>query len=55
MKIRFLGTGSAFTLKNFQTNIAIEQNGKWLLLDAGGDIRFSLNNVGMSYKDLDAL
>lgn len=55
MKIRFLGTGSAFTLKNFQTNIAIEQNGKWLLLDAGGDIRFSLNNVGMSYKDLDAI
>ena len=55
MRIKFLGTGSAFTLKNFQSNLAIEQNGKWLLLDAGGDIRFSLKNVGMSYKDVDAV
>jgi ribonuclease BN (tRNA processing enzyme) len=55
MKIKFLGTGSAFTLKNFQTNLAIEQNGKWLLLDAGGDIRFSLRDAGLSYKDLDGI
>ena len=55
MRINFLGTGSAFTLKNFQSNLAIEQNGKWLLLDAGGDIRFSLKNAGMSYKDVDAV
>jgi len=55
MRIKFLGTGSAFTLKNFQTNLAIEQNGKWLLLDAGGDIRFSLKEAGLSYKDIDAV
>jgi hypothetical protein len=39
MRIKFLGTGSAFTLKNYQSNLAIEQNGKRLLLYAGGDIR----------------
>lgn len=55
MKIKFLGTGSAFTLKNFQTNMAIEQNGKWLLLDAGGDIRFSLKENNLSIKDIDAI
>lgn len=55
MRIKFFGTGSAFTLKNFQTNIGIEQNGKWLLLDVGGDIRFSLKNAGMSYKDINSV
>jgi ribonuclease BN (tRNA processing enzyme) len=55
MQIKFLGTGSAFTLKNFQSNLAIEQNGKWLLADAGGDIRFSLRDAGLSYKDVDAV
>jgi ribonuclease BN (tRNA processing enzyme) len=55
MKIKFLGTGSAFTLKNYQSNMIIEQNRKRLLLDAGGDIRFSLRDAGLSYKDLDAI
>jgi len=54
MKIKFIGTGSAFTLKNFQSNIIIEENGKRLLLDAGGDIRFSLKAAGLSYKDIDS-
>jgi ribonuclease BN (tRNA processing enzyme) len=55
MKITFLGTGSAFTVKNYQTNLLIEQNGKNLLIDAGGDIRFSLKEQGLSYKNIDAL
>jgi ribonuclease BN (tRNA processing enzyme) len=55
MKIKFLGTGSAFTLKNYQSNFIIEQNGKRLLLDAGGDIRFSLRDAGLSYKDIDGV
>ena len=42
MRIGFAGTGSAFTMKNYQTNTLIEQNGKYLLIDAGMDIRFSL-------------
>ena len=54
MKIIFLGTGSAFTLNNNQTNFLIEQNGKYLLIDAGTDIRFSLVEKALSYKDIDA-
>lgn len=55
MKLKFIGTGSAFTLKNFQTNTLIERNGKNLLIDAGTDIRFALKKVGLSYKNIDAL
>jgi len=28
MKIVFLGTGSAFTMKNWQTNLMLQENGK---------------------------
>jgi ribonuclease BN (tRNA processing enzyme) len=55
MKIHFLGTGSAFTLKNFHSNYLIESNNKFLLIDAGSDIRFSLNNMKKSYKDIDSV
>ena len=55
MKIIFAGTGSAFTMENYQTNTVIQRNGKNLLIDAGMDIRFSLRDVGMSYKDIDSL
>jgi len=55
MKIRFLGTGSAFCTKNYQTNILIEKNDSRLLIDAGGDIRFSLKEHGLSYKDINSV
>lgn len=55
MKIKFLGTGSAHCLKNFNTNIMIEKNGKKLLFDAGSDVKWSLNEAGLSYLDLDAI
>jgi len=55
MKIQFLGTGSAFCTKNYQTNILIEKNGSRLLVDAGGDIRFSLKENGLSYKDINSV
>jgi len=55
MKIGFAGTGSAFTMKNFQTNTLVGKNGKHLLIDAGMDIRFSLAEMGLTYKDIDAL
>jgi len=55
MKIVFLGTGSAFTLANWQTNILVERNGKNLLIDAGSDIRHSLHAAELSYKDIDAV
>lgn len=60
MKITFLGTGSAFTMRNHQTNILITQNNKNLLIDAGTDIRFSLSpSIGRipsrTYKDIDSI
>jgi len=62
MKIHFLGTGSAFTSKNnngsfsnFQSNFLIESGNRFLLFDAGTDIRFSLASIGKSYKDLDSV
>lgn len=54
MKIKCIGTGSAFTLKNYHTNFILEDNGKNMLVDAGSDLRFSLKDIGMSYKDIDA-
>jgi ribonuclease BN (tRNA processing enzyme) len=55
MKITFLGAGSAFTMKSWQTNILIEEKGMRLLLDCGSDIRFALRDAGLSYKDIDAV
>ncbi len=55
MKITFVGTGSAFTMKNFQTNTLITRNDKNFLIDAGGDIRFSLGKLGLCYKDINAI
>jgi len=54
MELLFLGTGSAFTLKNFQTNMLLsdENSNLSLLIDCGSDIRFSLANRGLSYKDI---
>lgn len=54
-KIIALGTGSAFTMKNWQTNFIIERNDKRLLVDCGGDIRFSLRDQGLTFKDIDAI
>ena len=55
MNLIFPGTGSAFTLKNFNSCMLIEHNGKNFLVDGGADIRFSLNKIGKSYKDIDAV
>ncbi len=55
MKIIFAGTGSAFTMRNFQTNLVIQKNGKNLLVDCGGDARHSLAAVGLKAKDIDAV
>lgn len=55
MNFTFLGTGSAFTNENFQSNAVIEVNGKKLLIDAGGDIRRSLKAAGVNLWDLDGI
>lgn len=55
MKFTFIGTGSAFTLKNYNTSFIIERNNKRLLIDCGTDIRFALNEVGLKYNNIDAV
>lgn len=57
MRIKFLGSGSAFTVgdNNYHSNILIEKNGRRLLLDCGGDIRFSLHEAGLRMSDIDEI
>lgn len=55
MKITFLGTGSAFCTKNYQTNIVLTNNDKNFLIDAGGDLKWSLKEAKLSYKSIDAV
>lgn len=56
MKLTFLGTGSAFTMKNWQTNMLMEfDDGYKLLIDCGGDIRFALAEYGLSYLDINGV
>ena len=54
LKITFLGSGSAFTIDghNYQSNLLLEKDNDSLLIDAGGDIRFSLHELGMSHTDI---
>jgi len=55
MEILFLGTGSAFCFQNYQSNLLIKQGDKFLLVDAGGDLRFSLIDANISIQDIDSL
>lgn len=58
MKLIFLGTGNAFTVghDNFQSNMLFENEaGQYFLFDCGSDIRHSLNEQGLSHRDIDAL
>ena len=56
MEIYAVGTGSAFTYKNWQSNFIIRQNNKYLLIDCGGDIRHSMfQDFGLTSADLDAI
>lgn len=55
IEIIALGTGSAFSLKNWQTNFVIKSGKKNLLVDCGSDIRHSLTRQGLSYLDIDAM
>ena len=55
MKLIFAGTGAAFNLDSYQTNVIIQHNGKNLLVDAGMFAPLALRDIGMTYKDIDAL
>lgn len=53
MKIKFIGVGSAFTTpRYYQSNLLVfSRSGKKLLLDCGTDIRFSLSEYDISFRD----
>ena len=54
MKLQFVGSGSAFTLENYQSNTLIEaENSAKLLIDCGADVRFALKDLGLGYRDID--
>jgi len=53
--ITALGTGSAFTTENYQSNFIVEINNKKLLIDCGTDIRHSLKTAQMTSADIDAI
>lgn len=57
MKLRFIGTGSAFTVGgNYNSNMYFESDeGKRLLIDCGGDARHALHELGLSHKDIHAV
>ncbi len=57
MKIKFIGVGSAFTTPEYyQSNLLITaRSGKKFLVDCGTDIRFSLNECGVSNEEIDAV
>ncbi len=57
MKLIFIGTGSAFTMSGFQSNMVLEDtaSNKRLLIDCGGDARHALAKAGLGAKDIDAL
>ena len=54
MKLIFIGSGSAFSLDNYQSNMILRaDNGANLLIDCGADVRHALKNQGLSYRDID--
>ncbi len=55
MKMTFIGSGSAFTIDNYHSNILIENECRKLLIDCGSDARFSLAEIGYSYDDVDSV
>jgi phosphoribosyl 1,2-cyclic phosphodiesterase len=56
MKLTFLGSGSAFTYTNRQSNLLFESDsGKKLLLDCGTDIRHSLSLLNYSHLDVNSV
>lgn len=55
MKITWLGTGTINSYNNYHTNALITKDEHNLLLDCGGDIRFSLHEQGYTYKDIESV
>jgi ribonuclease BN (tRNA processing enzyme) len=57
MKITFIGVGSQFSTPDYyHSNMLITaRSGRTMLIDCGGDVRFSLGESGVSVRDIDAI
>jgi len=56
MKLTFLGTGHATTIKNFHTNMLMEfADGYRMLIDCGGDMRRALHAADFTHLDINAV
>ena len=56
MKIQFAGVGSAFTTQDYwQSNMVVTAGNQHLLIDCGGDARFSLKEIGLTHRDINAV
>jgi ribonuclease BN (tRNA processing enzyme) len=57
MKITFLGVGSQFSTPDYyHSNMLLTAgSGKTMLIDCGGDVRFSLGESGVAVRDIDAI
>jgi ribonuclease BN (tRNA processing enzyme) len=55
VKFQFLGTGSAFTKTNYQSNMLVEHEGQRMLVDCGGTAPVALMAAGYTLQDIDAL
>ena len=56
LKFIFIGSGSAFSLKNYQSNMILQaDDGDILLIDCGADVRFALHELGITYKQIDSV
>lgn len=58
VKLTFIGSGSAFTTDNYQSNVLLENTNypeTKLLVDCGGDARFAIRDIGLSYLDIDSI
>ena len=57
LSITFLGSGSAFTTGagNYQSNLLLKKDNDTLLVDAGGDLRFSLAEQHLNYMDIKSI
>jgi ribonuclease BN (tRNA processing enzyme) len=56
LTITVLGSGSAFTLNNFQTSFLLTlPSGYNLLIDCGTDVRMALHELGKSHHDIDGI
>ena len=56
MELYALGSGNAFTKKNWQSNFLIRQNNKWLMIDCGSFAPLALDEeMGLNEADIDAV